>query len=107
MFFVGFRKLQRRFLCHWNSCHQPVIQNAILPILTIIRDGKHQDIMIGRYQTQNLKTACQMWMCECSSSNVDSPNKSRTLLKETSITVFSGMALGFYKLKNASKFQLL
>ena len=61
--FAGLRKLQRGFLCKMNLCHVSDIRNGVLPILSIIGDGKSQDMMVGRYDTPNLKTGCLMWMC--------------------------------------------
>ena len=98
--FAGFRKLQMGFSCCMNLCHQSEIWNVILPILTIIGDGKSQDMMVGRYGTVHLKTARLMWMCDCTADNADNPKKTCNLIKEDSIQLLSGMALGFYTPKN-------
>ena len=105
--FAGIRKLQRGFECRMNLCHQIADRNIILPILTIIGDGKSQDMMVGRYGTSNLKTARLMWMCDCPPNNADNPSKTCTLMKEESVRFLSGIALGFYTPKNPNDTNIL
>jgi hypothetical protein len=93
---AGLQKLQRGFSCNMNLYHLSEICNVILPILTIIGDGKSQDMMVGRYGTQHLKTGHQMWMCDCTSSDADNHIKTCLLMNKSTICSYSGNALGFY-----------
>jgi len=85
-----------------NLGHKHEIRNVILPVLTIIGDGKSQDMMVGRYSTQHINTGHQMWMCNCTPQNADNHNKCCNWIDQSNITLLSGMALGFYTSKDGS-----
>ena len=82
---AGFRKLQRGFLCNMNLCLKTKLCNVMLFVLTVNGDGKSQDMMVGRYGTQHLNTAWQMWMCDCVPSNADNHNKTCELINENTV----------------------
>ena len=63
--------MQKGFLCHLNLCYKKEVCNVIFPVVTINGDGKSQDMMVGRYGTKNLNTACLMWICDCTTFNAN------------------------------------
>ena len=104
---AGLQKLQRGFMTCLNLCHKSEIRNVILPIISVLGDGKSQDMMVGRYGTQHLSTGRQMWMCDCSVQNADNHLKKCDLIDDNSVKKINGVALGFYSPKGSQSTKLL